>query len=71
VTQVKIYAEIEVVMDVDSDGLAEDTLEYEVQQKKPVVYRQFVDALEGVFGEGLRKIDYLEFDVIRRGARGG
>lgn len=63
--RVKIYAEIEVAMDVDIEGLDEDTMEYEVQQKKPEVYQALRSTLEGAFGDGLRKIDYVEFDVIR------
>ncbi len=66
--RVKIYAEIEVLMDVDLGGLTEDAQEYEVQERKDEVYQSFQDALKKLFGEGFRKIDYFEFDVFRTSA---
>lgn len=64
--RVKVFAEIEVRMDLDVEGLDASTPEHEVQQHRPDVLAALEAALTHGFGTGnFKKLDYMEFDVER------
>jgi hypothetical protein len=64
-TRIKLYAEIDLEMDVEIPGLSADTQEYEKGQLKPQVIEQFQKKLATAFGEeNIKKLVDFEYDVI-------
>lgn len=64
--RIKVFAEIEVALDLDIDGIDSSTPEHEVQQHREEVLAALRGGLETAFGaQNFRKFDYVEFDVER------
>lgn len=64
--RLKVFAEVEVVLDLDLPDVDANTPEHEVQQHRPEVLTALETRLRRVFGDdNLRRIDYFEFDVVR------
>jgi hypothetical protein len=62
----QIAPDIEFKMDLDVAGVNPETRDYDVQQHKAEVYREFERRLRDAFPEGIH-IDRFEFGLSRNG----
>lgn len=60
----QIAPDVEFRMDLEVEGIDTDSRDYDVQQHKAEVYREFERRLNSVFPEGVR-IDRFEFGLSR------
>ncbi len=60
----QIAPDIEFKMDLEVEGITPQSRDYDVQQHKAEVYREFESRLQKAFPEGLR-IDTFEFGLSR------
>lgn len=60
----QIAPNVEFKMDLEVEGITTQSRDYDVQQHKPEVYREFERRLQGAFPEGIR-IDSFEFGLSR------
>ena len=58
----QIAPDVEFKMDVEVEGIGTDARDYDVQQHKAEVYREFEQRLREAFPEGIR-IDRFEFGL--------
>jgi len=58
----QIAPNVEFKMDLEVEGIAADSRDYDIQQHKPEVYREFEKRLQSAFPEGIH-IDTFEFGV--------
>jgi hypothetical protein len=64
--KIKVFAEFEVAVDMDLEGVDVETPAHEVEQHRPDVLAMLEDRLRKAFGDAnLRRIEYFEFDVDR------
>ncbi len=61
----QIAPDIEFQMELEVEGISEDSRDYDVQQHKVEVYREFEQRLRTAFPEGFR-IDTFEFGLSQR-----
>lgn len=67
--RIKVFAEVEVIIDLDLADVDAGTPEHEVEQHRPDVLAALEAGLHQAFGqENLRRIEYFEFDVERESA---
>ncbi|MCZ7662314.1 MAG: hypothetical protein M5U22_04945 [Thermoleophilia bacterium] len=67
--RIKVFAEVEVVLDLDLADVDPSTPEHEVEQHRPDVLAALESRMHDAFGRGnLRRIEYFEFDVERESA---
>jgi hypothetical protein len=62
---IKLAPNVEFKMDIDLEGVADSTRDYDVQQHKAEVYAEFEKRLASVFPEGFQ-IDSFEFGLDTR-----
>lgn len=60
----QIAPDVEFRMDLEVEGINPESRDYDVQQHKGEVYREFERRLKGAFPEGIR-IDRFEFGLSR------
>jgi hypothetical protein len=60
--RLQIAPDVEFKMDLDVEGVDSGTRDYNVQQHKAEVYKEFERRLKNVFPEGI-KIDRFEFGL--------
>ena len=60
--RLQIAPDIEFKMDLEVDGISGDSRDYDVQQHKAEVYKEFENRLKKVFPEGMH-IDTFEFGL--------
>ena len=58
----QIAPDIEFKMDLEVEGIDTNTRDYDVQQHKPEIYREFERRLKEAFPEGI-KIDSFDFGL--------
>jgi hypothetical protein len=58
----QIAPDVEFKMDLEIEGIASDSRDYDVQQHKAEVYREFERRLQQAFPEGIH-IDRFEFGL--------
>lgn len=58
----QIAPDVEFKMDLEVEGVAADSRDYDIQQHKAEVYREFEQRLKKAFPEGVH-IDTFEFGV--------
>lgn len=62
----QIAPDVEFKMDLEVEGIGPQSRDYDVQQHKAEVYREFEQRLRKAFPEGMR-IDRFEFALGREG----
>jgi hypothetical protein len=62
---IKLAPNVEFKMNIDLEGVSDNTRDYDVQQHKAEVYAEFEKRLASVFPEGF-KIDSFEFGLDAR-----
>jgi hypothetical protein len=63
----QIAPDVEFKMDLDVEGIDRESRDYDIQQHKTEVYREFEQRLQKAFPEGI-KIDRFEFGLnLERG----
>lgn len=61
----KVFSEVEVYLNLDLPGLDEDTLDHEVQQRRPQVLAALESRLNEGFGVGNWELVSFEFSTVR------
>jgi hypothetical protein len=64
--RMKVFAEVELYLDLDLPGIDANTMDHEVQQRRPDLLAALESSLTSCFGAGNWELVSFEFDVDRR-----
>lgn len=64
--RIKIAPDIEFSMEMNLEGISDDSRDYDVQQMKAVVYKEFINRLKKAFPESDIRIDSFDFGLAHK-----